>query len=74
MSDLVKRLRSGADYEHDTVVMEEAAARIERLEAALAVFRSCGCPVCGGDCASANPPILNCPMRTEDGALQETQQ
>lgn len=24
------------------------------------------CPVCGGDCASANPPVTHCPMR--DGA------
>jgi len=21
------------------------------------------CPVCGGDCAGANPPVYNCPMR-----------
>jgi hypothetical protein len=21
------------------------------------------CPVCGGDCASANPPAMNCPKR-----------
>jgi TnpA family transposase len=29
--DIVARLRKGADYEHDTVVMEEAADEIERL-------------------------------------------
>jgi hypothetical protein len=22
-----------------------------------------GCPVCGGDCSSANPPLAYCPMR-----------
>lgn len=21
------------------------------------------CPVCGGDCAGANPPVIDCPMR-----------
>jgi hypothetical protein len=21
------------------------------------------CPVCGGDCAGANPPVVSCPMR-----------
>lgn len=20
------------------------------------------CPVCGGDCADANPPVMNCPL------------
>lgn len=24
------------------------------------------CPVCGGDCASANPPVIHCPMREAD--------
>ena len=33
--DLVKRLREGADYEYDSVVMDIAADRIEQLEAAL---------------------------------------
>jgi len=33
--DIVARLREGADYEHDTCVMEEAADEIERLRAAL---------------------------------------
>lgn len=23
------------------------------------------CPVCGGDCAAANPPVTNCPLRSE---------
>lgn len=24
------------------------------------------CPICGGDCAGANPPVYNCPMRSGD--------
>lgn len=26
------------------------------------------CPVCGGDCAVANPPVMNCPLRSEEDA------
>lgn len=26
-------------------------------------FRSFGCPVCNGDCGSANPPVNFCPMK-----------
>ena len=26
------------------------------------------CPVCGGDCAGANPPVYDCPMKTIEGA------
>jgi len=32
--DLVKRLRQGGTYQHDTVPMQKAADRIEQLEAA----------------------------------------
>jgi HAMP domain-containing protein len=33
--DIVKRLRKGAEYEDDSIVMDVAADRIEQLEAAL---------------------------------------
>ena len=35
MDDLVKRLRKGAEYEDDSIVMDVAADRIEALEEAL---------------------------------------
>jgi len=38
--DLVTRLRKGGSYEVDMVVMEEAAYRIEKLEAALREIRA----------------------------------
>lgn len=22
------------------------------------------CPLCGGDCSAANPPVVNCPMHS----------
>ena len=40
----------------------EAASEIERLRAALRLFYEAPCPICGGDCASANPPVIGCPM------------
>ena len=52
MSDLVKRLREGARYDHTTghmlspdSIMDDAADRIESLEAALRQARSCAYPV-----------------------------
>ena len=30
-----------------------------------------GCPVCSGDCASANPPVIACPMLMARDALAE---
>lgn len=27
------------------------------------------CEVCGGDCAAANPPVMNCPLQTPCGGL-----
>jgi len=42
-----------------------------RLVEALKVMRSYGCPVCNGDCGSANPPVMSCPMLMIDAALKE---
>lgn len=54
---------------------EAADARIEELAPALVdctqaladmidMAQSAGCQVCGGDCVSANPPVLACPTLT----------
>lgn len=47
--------------------------RIAALEAALVTFRDYGCPVCGGDCGSANPPVNACPMQMVKAALKGPQ-
>lgn len=39
------------------------------LYEALEQMRSYGCPVCSGDCGSANPPVVSCPMRIAARAL-----
>ena len=36
---------------------------VEGLTISAAKLRVAGCPVCGGDCAGANPPVVYCPMR-----------
>lgn len=46
-----------------------AEADKARLSEALRTFESYGCPVCGGDCASANPPVMFCPMQAARVAL-----
>lgn len=45
---------------------------LERLEAAqrvLQCWQCYGCPDCGGDCASANPPVAHCIMQETRAAL-----
>lgn len=44
-------------------------AEIARLREALNVMQGYGCPVCNGDCGSANPPVIFCPMQTISQAL-----
>lgn len=44
----------------------------ELLEALKAV-RSYGCPVCSGDCGSANPPVIYCPMQAIDTAITKAE-
>lgn len=46
--------------------LERAWAEAERLRAALGemvtTFHDANCHICGGDCASANPPVGGCPV------------
>jgi len=37
-------------------------AQLAEARQAVALFENYGCPVCHGDCASANPPVNCCPM------------
>lgn len=41
------------------------------LREALELFQSFGCPLCNGDCGSANPPVAVCPMQVAAKALAE---
>jgi hypothetical protein len=50
--------------------LEEALLKVERLRAALQEFYPGSCPVCSGDCGSANPPVINCPMLMARDALE----
>jgi len=72
--DLVKRLRYCAperrDCSRNELAMLDAADRIEKLEAALRRWPDYGCPDCGGDCFSANPPVSCCIMMETREALE----
>lgn len=54
--------------------LSAAEARNAKLVEALTTMRDYGCPVCGGDCASANPPVTFCPMQIVSAALEEAKQ
>jgi len=51
--------------------IEAQAKRIAELEAALNNLLIYGCPACSGDCSSANPPVLDCPMSAARKVLGE---
>lgn len=66
--DLVHFLLMGLDLQVSE--NQKAEAEVARLKDELTkahrvieLFESFGCPVCGGDCASANPPVMSCPMQ-----------
>lgn len=44
-------------------------AAAPELYEALVALRGYGCPVCNGDCASANPTVVGCPMQQASAAL-----
>lgn len=43
----------------------------KELVVALHGFVLAGCPVCSGDCASANPPVVGCPIRQASEAVRK---
>ena len=47
-------------------------AHAVELTVAVETAQSFGCPVCQGDCSSANPPVTNCPMQQYSAALAAT--
>lgn len=42
---------------------------VDDLRKALVTFQDYGCPVCHGDCSSANPPVYGCPMQQAEAAI-----
>jgi len=48
---------------------DSPSVREKALREALRAFQSYGCPVCGGDCSAANPPVSLCPMQEAEAAL-----
>lgn len=61
-----------ANFEALVALRNAAPAMIAELKAlrrALEYLNSFGCPKCGGDCSSANPPVMMCPMLEAKAAL-----
>ena len=56
-----------ADYEPSATAPLLAA--LEQAERSIEMLRSYGCGRCNGDCGSANPPVLSCPMQVARKAL-----
>ncbi len=50
-----------------------AEANLENAKALLKRWESYGCPDCGGDCSSANPPVSCCIMRETRAAIAKAQ-
>lgn len=48
---------------------QDRADAVERLIEAVRNYMSFGCPVCSGDCFSANPPVSACPVREAQEAI-----
>lgn len=57
------------DAAHVSKLMVTAADALAGLRVALERWEAYGCPDCGGDCASANPPVSCCIMRETHDAL-----
>lgn len=62
-----------ADTMNDMVLMglarDAAETKLAKAKEALDLFQSFGCPVCSGDCGSANPPVMTCPMEIARSTL-----
>jgi hypothetical protein len=53
------------------VDVDAMKACIAELKAALNNLMIYGCPACNGDCSSANPPVIGCPMEAARAALEK---
>ena len=63
--------REAKGREEQAAELAKFKAVAETLAGALKGMQSYGCPVCNGDCGSANPPVMSCPMSQCDEALRQ---
>lgn len=52
--------------------LDSLRERVEKLEAVLRRWESYGCPNCGGDCSSVNPPVSSCIMKETRCVLENS--
>lgn len=67
--DLPMRATAFQMARHRQSATTEALAAMEQARRAIEMQRSYGCGRCNGDCGSANPPVLACPMQVAQEAL-----
>lgn len=60
------------DLARIAIAAKELAEQTIKCAAYLNGMIEDGCPRCGGDCSSANPPVLSCPMKLFQDDLNET--
>jgi len=53
-----------AAYARACYLSDARAALAIAMPAAFEMVEALGCVVCGGDCSSANPPVMNCPVQS----------
>ncbi len=56
--------------QHAEAIVKALTAEPDLL-AALIALRDFGCPACSGDCGSANPPVISCPMQQASAAIAQ---
>lgn len=60
------RISSQLEAERD-----ELRVKLAERDELLRELAGYGCPVCGGDCSAANPPVALCPMTRIDALLKD---
>lgn len=66
-----KAMKDAGEIVNRPGIVPEMVTHIEKLEGILLHLCSYGCPVCNGDCVSANPPVIMCPMREVDEVMKD---
>ncbi len=68
----IEQTRAEADRDYWREECGERDRWIAQAREVVTTFRNFGCPICHGDCASANPPVSMCPMQAAREFLEQT--
>ena len=68
---LIEALRTNTLLAEAATALAALQADAARYRDALRNWESFGCPICGGDCSAANPPVTDCPIKRSRAAIDE---